>query len=81
MSRLFRVVHLVTLTTIGYGDIAPITPLGKTLPSVIAIFGIGIIALPTAILAAAILDAGSVLSGRCPHCEGELSQGKHEASR
>jgi voltage-gated potassium channel len=63
---------VVTLTTIGYGDIAPITPVGKALTSVIAIFGIGIFALPTAILTAAILDAGNKLSARCPHCDHEL---------
>lgn len=63
---------VVTLTTIGYGDMAPITPLGKVLTSVIAIFGIGIFALPTAILTAAILDAGGKLAGRCPHCEKAL---------
>jgi voltage-gated potassium channel len=65
---------VVTLTTIGYGDMAPITPLGKTLTSVIAMFGIAIFALPTAILTAAILDAGSTLSGRCPHCQGDLGK-------
>jgi voltage-gated potassium channel len=59
---------VVTLTTIGYGDIAPITPIGKALTSVIAIFGIGIFALPTAILTAAILDAGHKLPAYCPHC-------------
>lgn len=64
---------VVTLTTIGYGDIAPITPAGKALTSVIAIFGIGIFALPTAILTAAILDAGHKLSARCPHCDRELA--------
>jgi voltage-gated potassium channel len=63
---------VVTLTTIGYGDIAPITPIGKALTSVIAIFGIGIFALPTAILTAAILDAGHKLAGRCPHCDREM---------
>ena len=71
---------VVTLTTIGYGDMAPVTPLGKTLTSVIAIFGIGIFALPTAILTAAILDAGSTLSGRCPHCQGDLGKGGHDAA-
>jgi voltage-gated potassium channel len=64
---------VVTLTTIGYGDIAPITPLGKALTSIIALFGIGIFALPTAILTAAILDAGNQSGVRCPHCEGKLS--------
>lgn len=63
---------VITLTTIGYGDMAPVTPLGKVLTSVIAIFGIGIFALPTAILTAAILDAGHALSNRCPHCDKEL---------
>ena len=65
---------VVTLTTIGYGDIAPITPIGKALTSAIAIFGIGIFALPTAILTAAILDAGHKLSVRCPHCNHEIAQ-------
>ncbi|MDQ2818832.1 MAG: ion transporter [Pseudomonadota bacterium] len=72
---------VVTLTTIGYGDMAPITPLGKVLTSVIAIFGIGIFALPTAILTAAILDAGSSLSGRCPHCQGSMSDDGHAVLR
>jgi voltage-gated potassium channel len=63
---------VVTLTTIGYGDIAPITPLGKALTSVFAIFGIGIFALPTAILTAAILDAGKRWPEHCPHCAREL---------
>lgn len=38
------------LTTVGYGDIYPITPLGKALASVIAILGIGMFALPAGIL-------------------------------
>lgn len=46
-----------TLTTIGYGDIYPITPLGKLLASLTAIFSIGLIAMPTGILAAAFSDA------------------------
>ena len=65
---------VVTLTTIGYGDIVPVTAAGKALTSVIAIFGIGIFALPTAILTAAILDAGHPLSARCPHCNHEIAQ-------
>jgi voltage-gated potassium channel len=59
---------VVTLTTIGYGDITPITPLGKLLAGAGAIFGIGIFALPTAIMTAAILDAGTDVEFNCPHC-------------
>ena len=42
---------VITLTTIGYGDVFPITPLGKLLGGFIAVAGIGIVALPTAIVA------------------------------
>lgn len=59
---------VVTLTTIGYGDITPITPLGKLLAGAGAIFGIGVFALPTAIMTAAILDAGTDAEAQCPHC-------------
>lgn len=41
----------VTLTTVGYGDVIPVTFLGKTLGIVITILGVGIAALPTGILA------------------------------
>lgn len=42
----------VTLTTVGYGDIYPITPVGKFLGAVIAFLGIGLFALPAGVLAA-----------------------------
>lgn len=48
---------VATLTTIGYGDVYPITPLGKCLAGLTAIFSIGLIAMPTGILAAAFSDA------------------------
>ena len=48
---------VVTLTTVGYGDVYPVTPLGKLFAAVLAICGIGLIALPTGILAAAFSDA------------------------
>lgn len=44
---------IVTLTTIGYGDAYPITPLGKLLAGFVAVAGIGLIALPSGVLAAA----------------------------
>ncbi len=43
---------IVTLTTVGYGDIAPVTPLGQFIASVIMILGYGIIAVPTGIVTA-----------------------------
>jgi len=43
---------VVTLTTVGYGDVVPVTSLGKFLASVIMIMGYGIIAVPTGIISA-----------------------------
>lgn len=43
---------VVTLTTVGYGDIAPITPIGQVLASLVMILGYGIIAVPTGIFTA-----------------------------
>lgn len=43
---------IVTLTTVGFGDIAPITPIGQFIASVIMILGYGIIAVPTGIVSA-----------------------------
>ena len=43
---------VATLTTVGYGDVYPITPIGKVLGAFIAILGVGIFALPAGIIAA-----------------------------
>lgn len=48
---------VITLTTTGYGDAYPVTPPGKLVAAFVAICGIGVIALPTGILAAAFSDA------------------------
>ncbi len=42
---------IVTLTTVGYGDVAPITPIGKLFGGVIGLIGVGMVALPAAIMA------------------------------
>jgi voltage-gated potassium channel len=47
----------VTLTTVGYGDVFPVTPLGRVLAAITAVMGIGLIAMPAGILAAAFSDA------------------------
>ena len=54
----------VTLTTIGYGDIIPITVLGKILTILITIASIGIIAIPTGILAAGFSEALNELKNK-----------------
>lgn len=43
---------IVTLTTVGYGDISPITPLGQFIASLVMIMGYGVIAVPTGIVTA-----------------------------
>ncbi len=48
---------IVTLTTVGYGDAFPITPLGKFLAGGIAIMGVMLIALPTGLFAASFTEA------------------------
>jgi voltage-gated potassium channel len=47
---------IMTLTTVGYGDVYPITPLGKLFAAVIATCGIAVFAMPMAIVTAAILE-------------------------
>ncbi|NQV82578.1 MAG: ion transporter [Rhodospirillales bacterium] len=54
---------VATLTTIGYGDVYPITALGKVCASVVAITSIAIIAMPTGIMAAAFSDVFSGQKG------------------
>jgi voltage-gated potassium channel len=48
---------IATLTTVGYGDVYPVTPAGKLLAGITAISAIGLIAMPTGILAAAFSEA------------------------
>lgn len=47
---------VVTLTTVGYGDVVPVTMLGKILNGLTALIGIGVVALPTSILSAGFLE-------------------------
>jgi len=62
---------IVTLTTVGYGDIAPDTPLGQTLAAFVMILGYGIIAVPTGIVTAELTHQAYLnpRGGReCPGC-------------
>ena len=62
---------IVTLTTVGFGDIHPVTPLGQFIASIIMITGYGIIAVPTGIVSAEFSKAKKdipVNTQVCPHC-------------
>lgn len=62
---------ITTLTTVGYGDVAPITVAGRIAAGLVAVLGIGLFALPAGILGSALVE--QVKRGaRCPHCGGEL---------
>lgn len=67
---------IMTLTTVGYGDIYPITTLGKIYASFFAALGIGFFALPSAILASALIEQSrqKELNNTCPHCGGKLHE-------
>ncbi len=47
---------VITLASVGYGDISPVTPIGRALTSILALLGIGIFAIPAALLASAFSD-------------------------
>lgn len=62
---------IVTLTTVGYGDIAPQTALGQLIASAIMIMGYGIIAVPTGIYSAELMKIskqGAIDNRPCPDC-------------
>jgi len=61
---------IVTLTTVGYGDIAPVTPFGQFIASIIMIMGYAIIAIPTGIVSAEYTKSNKVHTNTqsCPHC-------------
>ena len=65
---------IVTLTTVGYGDIAPQTVLGQTVASIIMVLGYGIIAIPTGIVGAEVFKADSaedISTQVCQSCSAE----------
>jgi len=65
---------IVTITTVGYGDISPITPLGKFVASVVMLIGYAIIAVPTGIITHDIAIAArqkKEMPESCPSCSRE----------
>ena len=64
---------IVTLTTVGYGDIAPETPLGQFLASIVMILGYAVIAVPTGIVSAEIVSQSKtknniIVTQSCRYC-------------
>lgn len=62
---------IVTITTVGYGDIAPVTPLGKFIASIMMFIGYGIIAVPTGIITTEMANAARLRKHgheTCPGC-------------
>jgi len=73
---------IVTMTTVGYGDIAPQTALGKLLAAGVMVLGYGIIAVPTGIVTAEIVESVTqnrdITTRTCPSC---MSEGHLYSSR
>jgi voltage-gated potassium channel len=66
---------VVTLTTVGYGDMSPETPLGKTLAAMVMIIGYAIIAVPTGIVTAELTRSDrSTTTRSCANCSAEAHQ-------
>lgn len=65
---------IVTMTTVGYGDITPITGMGRFLSAVVMLFGYTIIAIPTGIVSAALFEEGRLRKQErsCPHCRKQI---------
>jgi voltage-gated potassium channel len=74
---------IITITTVGFGDITPITPLGKIITSMMMLIGYAIIAVPTGIVISTMRNSPSAkppASGRaCPECgrDGHRDNAKH----
>ncbi|MGB3632944.1 MAG: ion transporter [Rubrobacteraceae bacterium] len=78
----------VTLTTVGYGDVYPVTPLGQIFGAVTALLGIGLVALPSGILASGFVEGFGRHENEedeereedrlCPHCGRDINEEPEE---
>ena len=65
---------IVTLTTVGYGDITPVTALGQFFSAIVMILGYAIIAVPTGIITSEIVKGGAmekISTQACRYCGAE----------
>ncbi|MEO5979096.1 MAG: ion transporter [Chryseolinea sp.] len=70
---------IATLTTVGYGDLVPVTDVGKFLGGIFAIAGVGLLALPAGILSSGFfellhVDRDKARTIKCPHCGEEFHE-------
>ncbi|QVV67348.1 ion transporter [Synechococcus sp. LA31] len=69
---------IVTITTVGYGDVAPVTTLGRFVASLVMLLGYSIIAVPTGIVTASLQEAQRQRrpsnTNPCPHCGADLTK-------
>ena len=72
---------VVTMTTVGYGDIAPQTVAGKTLATIVMILGYSIIAVPTGIVTAELVESVSRRRPSTRVCASCLAEGHDEDAR
>ena len=68
---------VITLTTVGYGDVAPVTVAGRVVAGVIAILGVGLFAIPAGILGSGFVEQmqqrkSAAAAATCPHCGREI---------
>lgn len=64
---------IATITTVGYGDIYPITVIGKVTGGLISMMGLILFAIPTSILTSGFLKVNQQKKEeKCPHCGGDL---------
>ena len=74
---------IITVTTVGYGDVAPVTPGGRLLAGVIALLGIGIFALPAGILGSGFMEQVNrrrpSATATCPRCGLDLNSNPPQA--
>jgi len=67
---------IVTMTTVGYGDIAPQSPFGRILASILMILGYGLIAVPTGIVGMELADSNKIIANNisksCNNCTLEI---------
>jgi voltage-gated potassium channel len=72
---------VVTATSVGYGDMVPVTPLGKTLSGILSLLGLAVFALPAGIITAGFLEEMRKIKAPkvhvCPHCGKPLDHLEH----